>query len=97
MNSTRLRRHPLTYDGACGVCSSLWQIFSVAEIISFLSQDTTLLHGTVILTGTPEGVGFTREPPRFLTPGDVVEVSIEGLGTLVNPVVTEASPSAQWQ
>ena len=72
------------------------QVFSVAEIVSFLSQDTTLLHGTVILTGTPEGVGFTRDPPVFLSPGDVVEVSIEGLGTLVNPVVAEATPSSRW-
>ena len=52
----------------------------VPEIIAFLSEGTTLLPGTVILTGTPEGVGFTRDPPRYLSPGDVVTVAIEGIG-----------------
>lgn len=64
-------------------------IFSIAEIISFLSQGTTLLPGTVILTGTPSGVGFTRTPPVFLTPGDVVKTTIEDIGTLVNSVAGE--------
>lgn len=62
-------------------------IFSVAKLIEYLSSDTTLLKGTVILTGTPSGVGFTRNPPVFLKPGDIVEVKIEGLGVLRNPVV----------
>ena len=62
-------------------------IFSVAELISFLSQDTTLLPGTVIMTGTPEGVGFARDPQVFLQPGDQLEVEIDGIGTLRNPVV----------
>ncbi|GAB4267010.1 MAG: hypothetical protein Kow0092_20180 [Deferrisomatales bacterium] len=62
-------------------------IFPVAQVVSFLSRDTTLLPGTVILTGTPPGVGFARTPPVFLQPGDVVEVEIDGIGTLVNPVV----------
>ena len=61
-------------------------IFPVAELISFLSRGMTLLPGTVILTGTPSGVGFTRMPPVFLMPGDTVEVSVEGIGTLINPV-----------
>ena len=61
-------------------------IFSVAELIAFLSRDTTLLPGTLILTGTPPGVGFARKPPIFLAHGDQVEVSIEGIGTLENPV-----------
>jgi len=61
-------------------------IFSVAQIISFLSRDTTLLPGTVILTGTPEGVGFARKPPVWLTPGDTVTVEIERIGKLTNPV-----------
>ena len=61
-------------------------IFTVAEIVSFLSEDTTLVPGTVILTGTPEGVGFTRDPPVFLAPGDVVSVDVERIGTLTNPV-----------
>lgn len=64
-------------------------IFSVAQIISFLSQGTTLLPGTVILTGTPGGVGFTRKPPVFLKPGDIVRTTIGSMGTLVNPVQAE--------
>ncbi len=62
-------------------------IFSIAKLISFLSEDTTLLPGTVILTGTPEGVGFTRKPPLFLKKGGTVSVSIETIGTLTNSVV----------
>ena len=62
-------------------------IFSVTELISFLSQDTTLLPGTVILTGTPQGVGFARKPPVWLQPGDEVVIEIEKIGRLVNPVV----------
>ena len=61
-------------------------LFSVAELIAFLSRDTTLLPGTLILTGTPPGVGMARTPPRYLADGDRVEVTIEGLGTLANPV-----------
>jgi len=61
-------------------------IFSVAELISFLSSGTTLLPGTVILTGTPSGVGFTRKPPVYLMPGDTVNITLEGIGTLSNPV-----------
>ena len=64
-------------------------IFSVAELITFLSQGTTLLPGTVILSGTPSGVGFVRQPPVFLQPGDVVSVAIESFGTLTNPVIQE--------
>merc|ERR1712093_231660 len=61
-------------------------IFSVAELIAFLSQGTTLQPDTLILTGTPEGVGFARTPPRHLNGGDTVVVSIEGIGDLSNPV-----------
>lgn len=61
-------------------------IFSVAELIAFISRDTTLRPGTVILTGTPEGVGFARKPPIYLADGDTIEVSIDGIGTLSNPV-----------
>ncbi|PKN59949.1 MAG: 5-carboxymethyl-2-hydroxymuconate isomerase [Deltaproteobacteria bacterium HGW-Deltaproteobacteria-11] len=64
-------------------------IHHVAAIISFLSQSMTLLPGTVILTGTPEGVGFTRQPPVFLKAGDRITVEIEGIGRLSNPVVRE--------
>ncbi|QOJ00700.1 MAG: fumarylacetoacetate hydrolase family protein [Phycisphaeraceae bacterium] len=61
-------------------------IFDVATLIAEASRGTTLLPGTVILTGTPSGVGFARTPPVFLKGGDVVEVEIEGLGVLRNPV-----------
>lgn len=61
-------------------------IFSVAQLVSYLSTGMTLIPGTVILTGTPSGVGFTRKPPVFLMPGDTVEVTVEGIGTLTNPV-----------
>ena len=61
-------------------------IFSVAQIVAFLSQDTTLAPGTVILTGTPSGVGVARDPQRFLQAGDRVVVEIQGIGRLENPV-----------
>ncbi len=61
-------------------------VFSVAELISFLSQDTTLLPGTVILTGTPQGVGVCRDPKVWLKPGDKVVVELEKIGRLENPV-----------
>lgn len=59
---------------------------SCAELISYLSQQFTLLPNTVILTGTPEGVGFARKPPVFLRPGDTIEIEIDGIGTLANRV-----------
>lgn len=61
-------------------------IFSVPFLISYLSHQFTLLPGTVILTGTPAGVGFTRTPPVFLRAGDLIEVEIEGIGRLSNSV-----------
>lgn len=64
---------------------------SIFEIIAFLSQGTTLLPGTVILTGTPEGVGWARSPRRTLQAGDEVIVRIEGLGDLRNPVKKETA------
>jgi 2-keto-4-pentenoate hydratase/2-oxohepta-3-ene-1,7-dioic acid hydratase in catechol pathway len=64
-------------------------IFDVPSLIEFLSGSTTLLPGTVILTGTPQGVGMARKPPLWLTEGDLVEISIEGIGTLSNPVTAE--------
>lgn len=64
-------------------------IFSVAEIIAFLSGSTTLLPGTVILTGTPPGVGTAAKPPRFLKQDDVFTVEITGIGCLRNSVETE--------
>ena len=64
-------------------------IFSVKRLIEFLSGSTTLRAGTVLFTGTPPGVGFARQPPVWLQPGDVVEVEIEGIGVLKNPVIEE--------
>ncbi len=64
-------------------------IFDVPALIEFLSGSTTLQPGTVILTGTPHGVGFAQKPPRFLQPGDTVTVAIENIGELTNPVVAE--------
>ena len=61
-------------------------IFPVAELVAEISRGTTLLPGTVILTGTPSGVGMARSPQVFLSDGDTVEIEIEGIGTLSNPV-----------
>jgi 2-keto-4-pentenoate hydratase/2-oxohepta-3-ene-1,7-dioic acid hydratase in catechol pathway len=66
-------------------------IFDVARVIEFLSGSTTLVPGTVILTGTPHGVGMARKPPRWLVPGDVVTIEIERIGALTNPVAFEAA------
>ena len=68
-------------------------IFDVPRLIEFLSGSTTLLPGTVILTGTPAGVGMGRTPPRWLQPGDHVTIEIERIGALTNPVELEP-PSA---
>jgi 2-keto-4-pentenoate hydratase/2-oxohepta-3-ene-1,7-dioic acid hydratase in catechol pathway len=64
-------------------------IFDVPRLIEFLSGSTTLVPGTVILTGTPHGVGMAKKPPVWLKPGDVVTVEIEKIGALTNPVVAE--------
>ena len=65
-------------------------IFDVPTLIEFLSASTILNPGTVILTGTPHGVGFARTPPVYLQPGDEVTVEIEGVGRLTNPVIENA-------
>lgn len=72
----------LRQDELCGD-----MIFGVEELVSFVSQDVTLEPGDVILTGTPSGVGAGFIPPRWLHPGDLVEVEISGLGRLCSPVV----------
>ncbi len=64
-------------------------IFDVPRLIEFLSGSTTLLPGTVILTGTPSGVGMSRTPPVWLKEGDIVTVEIEKIGPLTNPVSRE--------
>jgi 2-keto-4-pentenoate hydratase/2-oxohepta-3-ene-1,7-dioic acid hydratase in catechol pathway len=75
-------------------CSTADMIFRIPALIEFLSGSTTLLPGTVILTGTPHGVGMARTPPRFLQPGDTVKVEIEKIGTLTNPVLAEEADGA---
>jgi 2-keto-4-pentenoate hydratase/2-oxohepta-3-ene-1,7-dioic acid hydratase in catechol pathway len=76
-----------------GVAMQDWNtndmVFDVPTLIEFLSGSKTLLPGTVILTGTPHGVGFARKPPVFMKAGDTVSIEIEGIGTLTNPVVDE--------
>jgi len=83
--------NPQDLDIQCRVNGEVMQksntsdmIFSIGEIIEYLSESATLLPGTIILTGTPSGVGFTRKPPKFLMPGDILETEIEGIGKLTN-------------
>jgi 2-keto-4-pentenoate hydratase/2-oxohepta-3-ene-1,7-dioic acid hydratase in catechol pathway len=78
--NTEIRQESFTGD----------MIFTVSELIEFLSGNTTLLPGTVILTGTPPGVGVAADPQRFLKPGDEVAIEISGIGMLRNPVLAEA-------
>jgi acylpyruvate hydrolase len=68
-------------------------LFSLAEQIEFISSWTALLPGDLIATGTPGGVGIARTPPRVLVPGDVVEVTVEGVGTIRNRIVADDGPS----
>jgi 2-keto-4-pentenoate hydratase/2-oxohepta-3-ene-1,7-dioic acid hydratase in catechol pathway len=72
-------------------------IVDVASCIEFFSSFTTLRPGDVIATGTPGGVGFARTPPVWLTPGDVVEVTVEGVGTIRNTVVEDEPAPAGWR
>jgi 2-keto-4-pentenoate hydratase/2-oxohepta-3-ene-1,7-dioic acid hydratase in catechol pathway len=65
-------------------------IFSIAKLISYASAIFTLVPGDVIATGTPAGVGWSRKPAWFMKPGDVCDVEIEGIGTLVNPITAQA-------
>jgi 2-keto-4-pentenoate hydratase/2-oxohepta-3-ene-1,7-dioic acid hydratase in catechol pathway len=77
-------------------------LFSVAELISIISQEVTLDPGDVIVTGTPSGVGVFREPQVFLQPGDLVRVEVERIGSLTNPITDEegnvptGSPAARF-
>jgi len=68
-------------------------LFGVEVLIAYLSRVMTLSPGDVILTGTPGGVGMVRTPPRYLRDGDIVETSVEGLGTLINPVSLQGAES----
>lgn len=67
--------------------STAAMIFAIPRLLSFLSEGMTLHPGDLIATGTPSGVGYVRNPPRLLTPGDVVEVEIERVGSVTTPVV----------
>jgi 2-keto-4-pentenoate hydratase/2-oxohepta-3-ene-1,7-dioic acid hydratase in catechol pathway len=66
-------------------------VFGVRRLIAHASSFCTLQPGDLILTGTPSGIGHTREPPVSLQPGDLVEVEIDGIGILANPVIAEPS------
>ena len=72
-------------------------IFDIATIIEFLSSSNTLIPGTVILTGTPHGVGMARTPPRWLLAGDVAEIEIEKIGILRNPVAEEPASEGRFK
>lgn len=71
-------------------------IVDVARCVEFFSSFTALLPGDVIATGTPGGVGFARTPPVWLKPGDVIEVTVEGVGTIRNKVVEDEPAPAGW-
>jgi 2-keto-4-pentenoate hydratase/2-oxohepta-3-ene-1,7-dioic acid hydratase in catechol pathway len=60
---------------------------SVVELLVELSRGTSLLKGSMLLTGTPAGIGMQQSPPRYLQGGDVIEIEIEGVGSVANPVV----------
>ncbi|HWW58377.1 MAG TPA: fumarylacetoacetate hydrolase family protein [Sphingopyxis sp.] len=64
-------------------------IFSVGELVEYISGLVPMYPGDLIFTGTPEGVGATRKPPIFLKPGDVLTTWVEGIGTLTNPIIKE--------
>ena len=68
-------------------------LFPLEVLVATLSEAMTLSPGDVIVTGTPSGVGFALSPPRYLKPGDMVEVALEGYGVLRNPVMDAGCPS----
>jgi len=88
-NPNALRLRTVIGEEVLQDCSTADMIFDVPTLIEFLSGSTTLLPGTVILTGTPHGVGMARNPQRFLQPGESVTIEIEGIGSLTNPVEAE--------
>lgn len=65
-------------------------IFKIAELVEYLTRGITLYPGDLICTGTPGGVGDERKPPRYLLPGEVAEVFVEGVGSIRNPIESEA-------
>jgi len=80
----------LSIDGVVHQASNTRElIFKIPELIEYISSITPLLPGDIVSTGTPSGVGLGRTPKRWLKPGESVTVTVEGLGTLTNPVVAE--------
>jgi len=74
--------------------STVDMIFGVGQILAYLSETMTLYPGDVLSTGTPNGVGYARKPPRFLQPGDEVTVDIERVGSIRTPIVAALDPSS---
>jgi 2-keto-4-pentenoate hydratase/2-oxohepta-3-ene-1,7-dioic acid hydratase in catechol pathway len=72
-------------------------LVDVPSAVEFFSSFTCLRPGDVIATGTPGGVGFARKPPVWLQPGDVIEITIEGVGTIRNRVVAEPGDRSGWR
>lgn len=85
-NPSALRLRTLLNSEVVQDASTGEMLFSPSYLVAELSRGTTLLPGTIILTGTPAGVGQSRTPPRFLRAGDTVRIEIEGLGAITNPV-----------
>ena len=92
-NSNNLRLRSILNGQTMQDSNTSDMIFDVPSLISDLSRSMTLLPGTVILTGTPEGVGFTRNPPVFLKNGDEIVVEIQNIGCLVNRIECEKTSS----
>jgi 2-keto-4-pentenoate hydratase/2-oxohepta-3-ene-1,7-dioic acid hydratase in catechol pathway len=76
--------------------STAQMIFNIPRCIEYVSSFTTLRPGDVIATGTPGGVGFARNPPVWLQPGDLLEVAVEGVGRIANRVVAEDGDHSDW-
>ena len=91
-NPNALRLRTLVNGQTMQESNTADMIFDVATLIEFLSGSTTLLPGTVILTGTPAGVGSGMKTPHYLKPGDRVTIAIDGIGELTNPVAAEPVP-----
>jgi acylpyruvate hydrolase len=72
-------------------------IVDIPRAIEFFSSFTLLRPGDVIATGTPGGVGFARQPPVWLEPGDIIEVTVDGVGTIRNRVVAEDADLSDWK
>ena len=86
----RHRRGQTVQDG-----NTADMVFGVARTIAILAEIMTLQPGDVVAMGTPSGVGHARNPPLWMAPGDVIEAEIDGIGTLRNRIVDEASVGAE--